>query len=168
MSNLPRLTIRKAGKATGIKKSSFLVTINPNIRPTSLDHATKISDCLGKAVQKLLTHESLKQIITFLTPGHYYSTKYILDIKADFVIELGQKAKGRRVHAHVYLKIKHLSKIRLAPRTIKSIVKTAMEPDCIANPYINIKAIAHDQNLLEYLRKQANKFGWATIITKKG
>lgn len=162
--SLPKNTVREILPDQGppqkqkIKYSGILVTINPNIRPSSLAEATALTQSLRRAVRVLLSDHNVRNIVDMMD-GKAYNSKNILNITSDFSIELGTKSWGRRIHAHVYMQFEHLSMIRLNQWAIKKIISANMRDFNVTNPYINFKIIGSDKNLLQYLKKQGIK-GW--------
>lgn len=63
-----------------------------------------------------------------------------------------------RYHVHIYLKIKHTSRILMNKEKIKEIFKFAWQIFGVENPYVNIKALYSEKNLRDYMGKDLMEF----------
>jgi hypothetical protein len=139
--------------------SGFLITINTNKSISDQNSIDDLVQGLDRVSKYIASHEGLQRILIFLIPGDTYGRPPIYDVKADYAIEKGNNK--HRIHCHIYLRIEHTSMIRLDRAEIVSIVDEIMG---IRNAYVNIKIIGNDQNLKEYLKKQALREGTSSII----
>lgn len=133
------------------KTSRFFLTMNTNRSPVSNVEERELVSNLGDALTDVFKdHNSMRQIIKFLIPGHTYSKLFIQSSAAEFAVEKGGKMK--RLHAHVWLEVTHTSKIHLDLEAVKSLVK---DRSGIPIPYIHVKANRKDPlaNVREYLGK---------------
>lgn len=136
-----------------IKHSNFLITVSTNYRPKTTEESQAMGKKLSKTMRELLTEQTLPSIVDMLDDQDYYSV--IKNVKADFSIELGKKAKGKRIHAHCLLKIEHTGKIRLNPVEIKEFVSNHIDDPLIKGIYVNIRAVKDLSNVEEYIKKQS-------------
>lgn len=174
MADLPSLEVRNvteqkhSNAADNLKYSGFHITISTNKRPTSTEMAQDLGGKLNKAIALTFTHQGLSQFIMFLhkpapggpllsNPNHNYKSN-IKDIDVQYAIELGQTARGGRIHAHVVLKVTHNSYIRINIPVLKKLLieqlNASGEGLGIQNLYINVGTIRGDKNLEEYLLKK--------------
>lgn len=135
------------------KESNFLITLNTNKFPRSQLQSSEMVKELGRGLRTMTTEEEhLKAMIKFLTPGDVYSDDTILTIDSKYTVERGKK-KGR-IHAHVWIRIKHTSMIHLDREAIKEALK-ASTGGVMEVPYVNIRAIRKDpfSDVKKYLGK---------------
>jgi hypothetical protein len=119
----------KDKKRDGIKVSNFLVTLNTNARFDATDKALEaLSEPLNNMAEVLFgSSDSLRKVVLFGSrgprgpdskfkfvkggPGWGPETVESFDVTAG--VEIGHNARGRRLHVHVAVKIRHHSYIRL-------------------------------------------------------
>lgn len=145
---------------TGLKKSSFLITINSNLKaPTQAE-----ADAIGAIMRDIITgsgqmfsKEHLPLMIQFLAPGGNASKIEKADVQ--FGIEVGDKEK--RPHAHIVLNLYHRTKLHMDPQYIKEWFTKQMNKRLLAAGraklngfvYVNIRAIKTAWDVEEYLKK---------------
>lgn len=125
----PRFEHDKKGKNT-VLVSNFLITLNTNVRFEEGDkRLEEASGPLVKMAEQVFGNSNgLREIVVFGTRGPRgagggftfipdSSVKWGIDTIADFRttagVEIGHNARGKRLHLHVALKIRHRSYIRL-------------------------------------------------------
>ena len=148
--DLPSFSINQATQKSNVKSSNFLITINPNM-PSSTFSDEDIHARLQRAIQCVFSHENLGHYIRFKDHKHTYSKHYIKDISLEYAIEKGHRQKY--VHAHILLKIKHVSHISLKLSEIRDKVK-----ECLDNEgkrfYLHVKHIRdNNMSVRKYIEK---------------
>lgn len=141
--------------------SYWFITINTNWKPDpdEPDAAEEVAENLQKAVEKLLTHEGLKQVIVFMDEfdKDSFSRDVIEKVSGKFGVEIGEKKRGGRVHVHGDLKVKHYSKIQLDYRAIKTLIMReliALDETRVAGLHVDGKLVRGGGTTIErYMTK---------------
>lgn len=147
--------------------SNFLITINPNVaHGTRGGLATRFRDDVEELFGSLA---NIERFVEFNRGAENtdarFATPWVHDIEATFVIEQGDRF--RRMHAHVLLRVKHRSSIRIAPKEIQRWFKERRGPDTLQlyktndpakNVYVNISSIRGHGNVLRYMAKGIAEF----------
>lgn len=129
-----------------ILETDFLITINSNIFPGSLNELEDLEVSTQLLIeQDLGTREGINDVIEFLEDGK------ILESDTNYVTEIGINNKGRRYHVHIYIKFKHFGKIRFDLKKLKEKVISYWSSNNIYNPYINVKIVKEEKNILDYI-----------------
>lgn len=137
-----------------VRHSNFLVTINTNVRPTA-DDIDDLASSLDGAIQEFLTPDGLRQTINVLEPNVRLNRASVRDVEAEYAIEVGEKAKGGRVHAHCIIKVSHTTKIRMDGKKITELITSQMDSSAVKNVYVNIKLLNTGAYAEDYIRKKA-------------
>jgi hypothetical protein len=152
------------------KKSTFLVTINTNVKVRGKD-LSELSDILRATLNELFTPSNLVPRVKFVA-GEQRDVSRIKSADVKFAIERGTNPRGGRLHAHCLVAIKHLSKIQLDGPGIKEFVMEDMNPRLakagfpeLKSVYVNIRHVPNQYNVLRYLKKtgKANKIPKAEL-----
>jgi len=141
---------------TTIKHSGFFITINTNYLPKLPSEASDMSHKLQDFMNWLTSNENLPAIIEFIPPheNDTFNDQTIIDVQGEFRVELGNKKRGGRVHAHFLLKITHRSKIRISRQAIEDAFLFFFRGDPrVSKPHIDIQATSVDANIEAYLKK---------------
>ena len=143
------LTVSK-NKDNKKKSSNFLLTINPNIYPASRAAAKELTRKMQDELKDMFSdHEKVKELIEVTGDGEY-SSKFIDDVEVEYTVERGTHPKGRRVHAHVNIRVEHSTKVRLDLVHVRERIRSRFG----TNPYINVRVARGDRrNIEDYLRK---------------
>ena len=160
----PKLRIKeiKTKQATKEKTSNFFVTINTNQRVQTPSEAIKIRDALRKTVHQFAVEKKMKRMTEILIPGDDWD-KNVLDLSAEFGVEVGHHKFGRRVHVHVQITILHTTKLRLNLPEVRHLMnsKFAKEFGEDIKLYINVKAFGEMKtNVRNYIAKHAGDDAW--------
>lgn len=134
------------------KHSNFLLTINPNIYPASRAAAKELTKKLQDELRDMFSdHDKIKELVQVIGgEGEEYSGKFIDDIDVQYTVERGTHPKGRRVHAHVNIKVDHTTKVRLNLKHVRQRIKERFG----VNPYVNVRVARGDRrNIEDYLKK---------------
>lgn len=119
---------KKAGEA--ILVSNFLVTFNTNIRFNDEDEILEeLSRPLYRMCEVLFgDSDGLRRFVQFGRRGDrgadgkfefiledtiYWNTQNVVDFRVTASVEVGHNARGKRLHCHLAIKIRHRSHIRL-------------------------------------------------------
>lgn len=141
-----------------IKHSGFLVTINTNYRPSLPTEARDMAEKLHRFMGYLTSDNILPYIFKFLPPheNDKFNSNTILNVNAEYRVERGGSSKGGRIHAHLFIKVEHRTKLQIDPNALRSIFMDYDEfknDPRVSNPHIDIKAVSVDANIDNYLRK---------------
>jgi hypothetical protein len=150
---LSNLSINKRVVKEKNRFSSFLVTTNTNYRPSTDAESYEMGAKLEAALKEAFTQKGFAHFVKFLEPGHSWTPQFIKDVNVKFAVELGHDQRGRRIHAHSLIHIKHRSKIRIDTGKLKSLLTELMGDAKMKNMYINVRIVTTDRNLEEYLSK---------------
>lgn len=151
--NKPEIKVRGRRQNTTVKKerakvSNWLLTINSQQRYDEDDpEKDEDAEVFEDSVNEIL--KDLPHYVNVTEEGHSWSKDHIEDVSADYVVEWGPKT--RCLHAHVLVKIKHRTKIRLDYEAIRK----KIERDLGVTIYFNSKLVrpSSDDFLLEYISK---------------
>lgn len=160
----PTLTVRNVtaekhkDEASNVKYSGFLITLSTNYKPKTTEESQAMGARLNSSIAAVFaTHAMIATFIKFLTAGHSYA-RNIKSVDMVYAIELGKGAKGGRIHAHIILKIKHNSMIRVDIPAFKEAMLAVLNENGatpqLTSLYVNVRIIRSDQNLEEYLLKK--------------
>lgn len=138
------MTVRKK------RHSNFLLTINPNTYPASRAAAKELIKKMQDELQDMFSdHAKIEELLEVTGEGEY-SGKYIDDVDVQYTVEQGKHPKGRRVHAHVNIKVDHSTKVRLNLDHVRKRIKERFG----GNPYVNVRVARGDRrNIEDYLKK---------------
>jgi hypothetical protein len=100
-------------------------------------------------LQELLARQNIPSLITCLEG----SCSDIESIDAEFNVELGKDPRGKRIHSHIILDVKHNCKVTLDLGHVRSFIPAAMDDVRINSVYVNVRMIATDVDAHNYLRK---------------
>jgi hypothetical protein len=140
------------------KHSGFLITINTQIKPENQDEAKQLANDLEEAMKAAFDEDNIGNFIEFIDEGtkHKWSTDYIESVKGEFTVELGQHAKGGRIHGHAAIHIDHYSKIRLDQGELRVFLNDYLADNSdfpVKKIHLNIRHISEDSNLHRYIHK---------------
>ena len=128
--------------------SNFLLTINTNQQyKTNDQHLKNDIEFFENTIKNILNN-----IDQYINIGDKWDDDFIKDVDVDYIIERGTK-KGQ-IHAHILIKIKHLSKIQLDYKKIKTKIQKDLGLPSI---YLNNRLIKNSgsDNIVDYLNKYA-------------
>lgn len=147
-----RLDFQKADESGRKPKySNFLVTMNTNVR-MSQTQAEALAPKLYDMADVLFNQEdNFKRYIRYLDKQGDWTL--IDKIKTTAKVEIGQGAKGSRLHLHCGIKVKHYSKIHLKLDKIFLDANTALQNLDFPFPIKNIHVSAHKPDIADYLDK---------------
>lgn len=133
--------------------SSFLVTINTNVRQT--DRTRSSLPYLVSSFERALRggfgkRENLSKMIKYLVPDGSYDKIQMVDVT--YGLELGKERQA--VHAHCLVKFTHNTKIHLDPKAIQGFFRETIG----RTVYVNIRNVPDDQYVRDYILKGNNKF----------
>lgn len=138
------------GEDRPLRNSDFLITINPNVYPASRAAAREIRDKLrGELDDMFSSHEKLQKLIQVIDEGGEYSGDFIDSIDVQYSVERGTHPKGRRVHAHVILKVAHWTRVRVDIPHIREKIKTGFG----VNPHVNVRLMKRALAAENYIKK---------------
>lgn len=141
------------------KHSGFFITATANsLKPSSSDEAEAMGDDLENAMRAAFDQERIKDFVTFLDDSGSWNTQYIDDVQGEFSIELGETAKGSRIHAHAAIHIYHHSRIRLKIDVLQDFLSDYLIDNSQfaikGKVYVNVRMIKGDTDLKSYIRKK--------------
>jgi hypothetical protein len=142
------------------RHSGYLITISTNVRPKNDREAEEVSDCLRDTLEELLEAEGLREVIDFRKRGHKFTSDFVDDVNSEFVIEIGRMPRGRRVHAHVLIMIKHRSNLRLDYTKLRNFINRALgDGRCsqFVKAYVNVRLLKGVFDIRKYLRKELKR-----------
>lgn len=108
---MPRQTTRGV-----VFYSKFLVSLNTNIKPMGVDHQIFLERKLRNLIDENFQGPNILANIKILNdPDADTDTKeqLIEKVNVTFSLEIGKKARGGRLHAHVIVDIRHRTKIHI-------------------------------------------------------
>lgn len=147
-------------KTKGVKTSNFIITLNTNVRFDSGDQALEeLSVPLYQMAKTVFgTSDALSQIVLFgkrgprgagggftFIPGlDSWSPELVVNFKTTAGVEIGHNSRGKRLHLHVALKIRHKSFIRLDKDEILERANRELESLGFPHPikHLNIRVTA--------------------------
>lgn len=149
MTDNPITNERKIKNVT----SAWGFTINPNNgQVKSLYTAENEASTLRLAIKNLLSSRShLKNIIKIEKPGDSFDGN-VKNISSSVSVELGEKLRGRRIHAHFFLKIQHDTKVQMDLDAMGDYFKNTLGLDHY--PHITYRLVKSEENWLNYMRKR--------------
>lgn len=142
------------------RNSGYLITVSTNIRPKNDAEAEEVSECLRETLEELLEAEGLREVIDFRKRGHRFTSDFVDDVNSEFVIEIGRMPRGRRVHAHVLLLIKHRSNLRLNYNKLRAFINDTLgDGRCpqFVRAYVQVKFLKGVFDIKKYLRKELER-----------
>lgn len=184
----PTIRVTRAEPSTpstsGIKTSTWFITVSTNQRPKNNADSQRMADALGSTVEEMLNNP--QPYIKFREKGHAWNT-HVLSVDSTFTVELGPEAKvgynktsrkpgknedgssrkktlrgtGGRIHAHIILKIQHKSKIYLDAYRSNTPFRVDLARGLrergveVEKVYVDIKLVSSPDNLLRYLSKDS-------------
>jgi hypothetical protein len=98
--------------------TDYFVTISTNIKPKNEQDAFMLESQLTEAIDEVF--EQPEKFITFVE-GEKEDWEKIKKFKYTGLTEIGEGAKGKRVHWHGKIQIEHYTKIRVFKEVIKPI-----------------------------------------------
>lgn len=132
----------------GKRESRFLITVSTNFRPKTTAESVAMADRLRSAVRRMLTEENIPAMLDF----NEGCSSDLKKVKAEFNIELGKLANGKRIHSHIYLEFKHNAMIRINIPASKQMLLSWIGDDRVKTLYFNVKMIR--SGVRSYLRKE--------------
>ena len=142
--------INKQEKNKTPTHSNFLITLNLNQQYHKDEHKANIDNDMeifdGLLVEFLNHIEGYVRLPTDIV----YNDDNIKDVSADYVVELGNIKK--QIHAHIMLKFKHFTRIKLNFGKIKKFFKKKLG---LKNVYMQAKLLrpSASENVIDYLDK---------------
>lgn len=132
------------------KRSVFHITINSNKKPRSIKYKEQLVAGMQTFVEEQFEDQQfLTQLIEFKIPGHNWS-QVTAPIKLSYAVEQGS-ARGR-VHAHITMKIQHISYIRMKPQVIADMAEQLLG----YRPYVHVQSFTDAAFAAEEYARKAN------------
>jgi hypothetical protein len=143
-------------------ESTFLITVNPNLAPRDGQDVVHVSEALKKTMAVMGSELGLKQVLKFGPKDAYYANDRYEDVitAVDWKtgVEVGPKVK--RVHAHAWLTIHHISQIQLDTKAMMYLSKHTYNTE-----YKNLGGTKFKMNKQPYIHvKLLPQSGWADIV----
>lgn len=138
-----------------IRHSDFLVTINTNFRPKDRVEMDEVQSALERAVEDMSTPSGLREVVRVLEPNVTLTAANVKNVDVEYAGEVGESAKGGRVHSHTIIKVTHTTKIQMDPKKISSFVMASIESPHVKNVHVNIKLLPTNGYAEDYLHKKA-------------
>lgn len=176
---MPRVNVRRVNDPGGgprQRHSDFHITVSTNKRPVP-----GLVEALGQAVETVFNSDvGLAQIIHFTDRApnwHRYplddpsNTSVIQDIDGEHVEEVGEDARGGRVHSHIILNIKHKSNIQIGKGDVKRLILQTglLQPFGVNTLYTHIKLLPNVQEAIrEYQRKKFRREARDAFLRSQG
>jgi hypothetical protein len=137
------------------KSSAFFLTINTNKKPANKIEEVTLIDWLQSGLEHTFSRENLPKALTDLTTGREPVLAVLGEVILKYGVEVGQKPKGGRVHAHSLLKIQHNTKLHINPGSVKSqLVEYFKGNDVpVLSLYVNVRAAKTEEAMLRYITK---------------
>jgi hypothetical protein len=138
------------------KQSHFFITINSN---KSVEEAgIQVWDEMTKLMveQDMGNHGGMRSIINFIGENGGNYDNNIKSVSIEYATEIG--AELHRYHTHIFVKIKHNSKIHIDRTMLKEMVVNYWGILGVTNPYINIRAFFSHKGLQHYMQKDLRGF----------
>lgn len=140
----------KTERKVKTNKSHFFLTISTNQRYRDQQDPNLSNDeqCLAESVERILNN--IGGYVKINTTEHSWSKDHIKDVTSDYVVELGPKT--RALHAHILVRIDHLSNIHLDYKKIKEAIMSDLG---LNNLYCKHKLVraSGDDWILRYIDK---------------
>ena len=151
--------------------SDFLITVNTNFKPApNTGEAEYMFDRLQNTMKDVFENNTEK-IIQFpaqdhhgnpLPPANYYDNVKSVDV--EFVLEIGNRPRGGRIHSHATVKVVHDAYIRMDRKAIHEMIMARLG----FNFHLDIKATSVQHKYVEdYLRKTGATVSHARIIPRR-
>lgn len=131
------------------RQSKFLMTVSTNFRPRTTEQSKEVASHLRGAFNSLFERNSMARSIRFNSG----SLDDIENIDAEFSVELGRQANGKRIHGHAIITINHNANIHLNIPEIKGIMLDNIPDHRVKNLYINVRLLPSDFDARAYIRK---------------
>lgn len=144
----PGLGKQAINSVDGKRESRFLITVSTNFRPKTTEESMAMAQQLRTAVRQLLTEENIPRMLDF----HEGGPSDLKKVKAEFNVELGKLANGKRIHSHIYLEFKHNAMIRINIPASKQMLLGWIDDFRVKSLYFNVKMIR--SGVRSYLRKE--------------
>lgn len=120
------------------RQSKFHVIANTNIRPKTTETAKEYARILENVAEPLLSDSDVIGRFMLLLDGAQWSPDVITSIECTHGVELGQLPKGRRIHMHIVLDIKHYSKLRVDPKKFKEVFNEFLQGEPLSISYVHV------------------------------
>lgn len=155
-----KVSTRIGGKTIKTKRrefiSAYMITINTNQRPQSLVNAQQFSATFAGHLDELFETEDHYRdgnMVIYNNDPDGWDKVISTDVKT--TIELGENAKGGRIHSHTILKMRHTTSIYKIERQF--IMKWFRERMGI-NMFVNVKLIPANVEAAEiYIEKTLDR-----------
>ena len=141
--------------------SGFFVTINTNQSPTTKEEAISMARELEEATKEIF--ENLDnyvdgELLTYNGDDKFFGTfdeSDIEDINVHTAVELGENARGGRIHSHTLIQIIHWTNIQINCEWIKQKIAEMLG---LYNVYCNVKFVPGSRDsVLLYIDKNVRK-----------
>lgn len=137
------------------KSSAFFITINTNKKPVDKMEEVTLIDWLQSALENTFSKENMPKVLTDLETLTEPTLPVLGAVVFKYAVEVGQKPKGGRVHAHSLLTVQHSTKLHVNTNKVKShMISYFKDNDVkILNLYVNIRAAKTEEAMLRYITK---------------
>lgn len=131
--------------------STWHVVVNSNVKAETLQTANDISDILKDSVVNAFKDRG-SEVFVVKRPGDSFDSDAIEKIKISQAAEIGEDAKGGRVHVHAMVEVEHHTILQIDMPTASKIIKEYCESrsDIIMGVYVDIKWIPMSKKPLEH------------------
>jgi len=134
------------------RESLFQLVLNTNVMPANEADANRIADDLQDTVDAMLTDTGMEAIIRHRPSSKWPSWDAIDSIEGEHSIEMGSEV--HRLHAQVFIVVKHHSNIHLDRDAIKRFFRlNATQPEVRRLAYVHIQGGATTRGARAYVTK---------------
>ena len=136
------------------RTSAFMITINTNQSVSSKLDAQKKAETLKFALDEIfgdMANYSDGELLKFTGQSksmydYGFDLSDLINIDSHSVVELGEKARGGRIHSHTILTIAHQTSIHVNTDGLADMLKDRLYNDSDSKPYINVRVIPSQNN----------------------
>jgi hypothetical protein len=131
--------------------SKFLVTLNSNIRPTDDSHEMELRHIMRNLIDDNFYGPNIFKNIRILDNSQKEIDKKTLlkYVNITFSTEVGKHVKGGRLHAHIIVDTKHMTKIHIKANRLRDELETYFG----IKGHVDIKYFPSAEILQDYIAK---------------
>lgn len=140
------------------RHSTYMITINTNVRPVDADDQVVVENLFYDALAAAF-EEDLYNMLNWRRG--YHPEHFTDDPQVNIRVETGDHPRGSRVHSHTLLHIEHTTNIQLDHNKIKSAVMRQILSgplsSRVAGIYVHFELVRNVQRAWELYQKKKNK-----------
>jgi hypothetical protein len=130
--------------------SQWHILVSSNVRTNDLDTANEIADCLKNG---FATAFRTRPAELFIVSKGAWDSETIDSMKIQMAAEIGEDAKGGRVHIHALVNVTHHGNLKINGQAIQVILREHCQSQFIKNIFVRVKWIPTSRPIEDYIGK---------------